>query len=73
MKRLKEAMLLLVANDAPLGPQWLEHALSGEWSDHRECHMPTCSSDGQCAELEFTCLGRIQQPARQPGRDDARD
>ncbi len=39
MKRLKEAMLLLVANDAPLEPQWLDHALVGEWADHRECHI----------------------------------
>lgn len=27
--RLKEAMLLLVANDAPLGPEWLDHSLTG--------------------------------------------
>ena len=39
MKRLKEAMLLLIGNDAPLGPEWLDHALSGEWADHRECHV----------------------------------
>ena len=39
MGRLKEAMLLLIANDAPLGPQWLDHALKGEWLDHRECHI----------------------------------
>jgi mRNA interferase YafQ len=39
MTRLKEAMLLLIANDAPLGPEWLDHALKGEWSDHRECHI----------------------------------
>ena len=39
MKRLKEAMLALVANDAPLGPEWLDHALAGEWVDHRECHI----------------------------------
>jgi mRNA interferase YafQ len=39
MKRLKEAMLLLIANDAPLEPQWLDHALVGEWADHRECHV----------------------------------
>lgn len=31
MKRLKEAMLLLIANDAPLGPEWLDHSLKGEW------------------------------------------
>ena len=39
MKRLKEVMLVLVANDAPLGPQWLDHALVGDWADHRECHI----------------------------------
>jgi mRNA interferase YafQ len=39
MKRLKEAMLLLIANDHPLGPEWLDHALKGEWADHRECHI----------------------------------
>lgn len=25
MKRLKEAMLLLIANDTPLDPEWLDH------------------------------------------------
>lgn len=39
LHRLKEAMLLLIANDAPLAPEWLDHALKGEWSDHRECHI----------------------------------
>jgi mRNA interferase YafQ len=39
MRLLKEAMLLLVANDGPLGPEWLDHALKGEWSDYRECHV----------------------------------
>ena len=39
MARLKEAMLLLMANDAPLGPEWLDHPLKGDWSDHRECHI----------------------------------
>ena len=39
MKRLKEAMLLLVARDDPPGPEWLDHPLVGEWSDHRECHI----------------------------------
>jgi len=39
MNRLKEAMQLLVANDASLGPEWLDHALIGEWDDHRECHI----------------------------------
>jgi len=37
--RLKEAMMLLIANEAPLGPEWLDHPLKGEWADHRECHI----------------------------------
>ncbi len=37
--RLKEVMLLLIANDAPLGQEWLDHPLKGEWADHRECHI----------------------------------
>lgn len=37
--RLKEAMVLLIANDAPLGPEWLDHPLKGDWADHRECHI----------------------------------
>ena len=39
MNRLKQAMLLLIANDAPLGPEWLDHPLRGEWAGHRECHI----------------------------------
>lgn len=39
MNRLKEAMLLLIANDAPLGPEWLDHPLGGDWDGHRECHV----------------------------------
>lgn len=39
MARLKTVMLLLIANDAPLGPEWLDHPLKGAWSDHRECHI----------------------------------
>jgi mRNA interferase YafQ len=39
LSRLKEAMLLLIANDAPLGPEWLDHPLKGDWGDHRECHI----------------------------------
>ncbi|MBL8521084.1 MAG: type II toxin-antitoxin system YafQ family toxin [Betaproteobacteria bacterium] len=39
LQRLKEVMLLLIANEAPLGPEWLDHALKGEWADHRECHI----------------------------------
>jgi mRNA interferase YafQ len=39
MVRLKEAMILLVGNDTPLSAEWLDHALKGEWADHRECHI----------------------------------
>lgn len=39
MHRLKEVMLLLIANDAPLDPEWLDHPLKGEWQGHRECHI----------------------------------
>ncbi len=39
MNRLKEVMLMLIANNAPLGPQWLDHPLTGNWTDHRECHI----------------------------------
>ncbi len=39
LRRLKEAMLLLIADDASLGPEWLDHSLKGEWTDHRECHV----------------------------------
>ena len=39
MRRLKRVMLLLAENEAPLGPEWRDHALKGEWSNHRECHV----------------------------------
>ena len=39
MKLLKEVMMLLIANDEPLPEEWLDHALVGNWADHRECHI----------------------------------
>ena len=39
LNRLKEAMLQLIANDAPLGPEWLDHPLKRDWAEHRECHI----------------------------------
>ncbi|WP_431049573.1 type II toxin-antitoxin system YafQ family toxin [Roseateles sp. L2-2] len=39
MRRLKETMLLLVANEGPLPPEYKDHALSGQMRDHRECHI----------------------------------
>ena len=39
MNRLKEAMMLLIANDAPLPPEWKDHNLKGTEDDLRECHV----------------------------------
>jgi mRNA interferase YafQ len=39
MRRMKEVMLLLIANDGPLGPEWSDHQLKGEWTNHSECHV----------------------------------
>lgn len=36
---LKEAMLLLIANDEPLPPEWKDHQLSGNLKEFRECHV----------------------------------
>jgi mRNA interferase YafQ len=38
MTRLKEAMMLLIENAGPLPSEWLDHALEGDWVDHRELH-----------------------------------
>ena len=32
-------MMHLVANDAPLGPEWLDHPLTGQWNGFRECYV----------------------------------
>ena len=39
MDGLKKAMLLLVENNGPLPPEWLDHPLTGDWLGHRECHV----------------------------------
>ena len=36
---LKQAMLLLIANDGGLPAEYDDHPLKGQWSDHRECHI----------------------------------
>lgn len=30
---------MLVANEAPLPAEWLDHALKGDWGGYRECHV----------------------------------
>ena len=33
------AIVEALANDQPLDARCHDHALSGEWSDHRDCHV----------------------------------
>ena len=28
-----------LAGDQPLAPRYRDHALSGDWKDHRDCHL----------------------------------
>ena len=39
MSRIKEVMALIVANDGPLGAEWKDHELQGQWKGFRECHV----------------------------------
>lgn len=40
MGKLKQVMMLLVANDEPLGAEWLDHELKGnQWKNCRELHV----------------------------------
>ena len=39
MEQLKQAMLQLIANDAPMKPQWLHHTSKRRRADHRDCHI----------------------------------
>ncbi len=65
MNRLKEAMLLLIANDGPLGPEWLDHPLGGDWEGHRECHIGgdfllvyKLDDTGKHGLIVFECAGK---------------
>ena len=33
------AVLTPLSNDQPLEPQHRDHALTGDWKDHRDCHV----------------------------------
>ena len=30
---------MLIANDAPLGPEWLNRPFKGDWADYCKCHI----------------------------------
>lgn len=32
-------VITALANDAPLEPRHRDHALAGDWADHRDCHI----------------------------------
>lgn len=32
-------VLLKLANDEPLAERYRDHALTGDWKDHRDCHI----------------------------------
>jgi mRNA interferase YafQ len=36
---LLTAALILLVKDEALPPNMRDHALTGEWSDHRDCHL----------------------------------
>jgi len=33
------AAIKLLVNDHPLPPRYCDHPLSGDWKDHRDCHI----------------------------------
>jgi mRNA interferase YafQ len=64
MHLLKEALLLLIANEAPLGAEWADHALKGNWQGYRECHIGgdflllyKLKEDGATEEVLFVRAG----------------
>ncbi len=64
MNRLKEAMMMLLANDGALGPEWLDHPLGGDWEGHRECHIGgdflltyKLDDSGKCGLIVFVRAG----------------
>ena len=49
-------VLVALADDQPLEPRHRDHALTGDWKDHRDCHV----------KPELT--GRLQRVAAHTGR-----
>ena len=49
-----------LANDQPLEPRHHDHALSGEWGDHRDCHVkPDLVLIYQKSGADTLCLVRL--------------
>ena len=73
MSRAKRVMLLLIANDGPLGPEWRDHALKGEWLGYRECHIGgdfllayrLDETSGKSGKIYFARLGTHAELFRQ--------
>lgn len=57
MNRLKEVMKLLIINNAPLGAEWLDHPLGGDWDGHRECHI----GDDFLLTYKLHNVGKVEQ------------
>ena len=36
---LVRATIAMLAADRPLPPRYFDHALTGPWADHRDCHI----------------------------------
>jgi mRNA interferase YafQ len=39
LESLLRPVVELLAEDKPLPPRYVDHALSGEWRDYRDCHI----------------------------------
>jgi mRNA interferase YafQ len=39
MRRLKNAMMQLIAGDVPLSVEFRDHPLEGSWLGYKECHI----------------------------------
>ncbi len=39
LESLLRPVVELLAADSPLPPRYVDHPLSGEWTDHRDCHI----------------------------------
>ena len=69
------AMLLLIANDSPLPPEWKDHQLKGIRSEIRECHIKgdlllvyRINYDGTAEDITFLREVFIQKYFREDRR-----